>query len=110
MPTFEYLCPSCGRRFDDLASSPPPKTTRCACGKKARVQFSPTNATIVPAWMKAPGSKGSSADATDRNAAYYQSERHRKDMAQAERIAAREERLAGNLQQLEKRLESAAPR
>jgi hypothetical protein len=52
---------------------------------------------IIPAYMRAQGSSGSSESACDRQAVYLQSDQHRKDMAQQERIEARNEAAKSRL-------------
>jgi len=43
VPTYHYVCPSCGHEFDDFQQrmSDGPKTKKCpACGKRSRRQIS----------------------------------------------------------------------
>lgn len=66
---------------------------------------------VIPPYMKAPGSIGSSAAAVDRQAAYLSSQRHIDDMKKEERIAARQEEteksLANTLRDAKPALEKA---
>lgn len=41
---------------------------------------------VIPAYMRAPGSSGSSYDSCERQAEYLKSDAHRKNRAQTERI------------------------
>ena len=56
-------------------------------GRKFRRLF--TAAIVIPNYMKAPGSTGSSADSNDENGAYLKSEAHRQSRLQMERVDAR---------------------
>lgn len=70
-----------------FASAERPASVKCHCGKRARYQFAPTKALIVPFWMRAEGDDSSAA-----NSDYLNSEQHRKDREQDERIAKQAER------------------
>lgn len=39
MPLREYVCPKCGRRFDELFQGEYPKTMKCECGGVAEYKF-----------------------------------------------------------------------
>lgn len=84
MPTYVYECGECGE-FEIEQRITEPALTVCACGEPVRRLICGVGI-IIPAYMKAPGSTGSSSDTCDKQAIYLQSEQHRKDREQAERI------------------------
>jgi len=60
-----------------VARSERGKAQRCGtCGARAKEVFTAPTAIHIPAYMRAPGSSGSTQDACDRNARYLSSEDH----------------------------------
>lgn len=84
MPIYLYECSECGE-FEVEQRIIEDALTRCVCGEPARRLIAPV-AFLIPAYMKAPGSTGSSYDACERQAAYLKSDEHRVSRAQTERI------------------------
>jgi len=62
-------------------------------------------ATYVPPWMRAPGAAGSSSDASDRQARYLTSDKHRDDMKQVERVQEQDLRTKRSIEALASRAE-----
>lgn len=67
-------------------------------------EFSVAVGFYVPPYHRAPGSSGSSSDSCDRQAVYLQSEQHRKDMKQAERIQERDLQAKRSLEDLKTKI------
>lgn len=85
MPTYTFQCCGCQASHEEIVSVEDRDRSRdCPSCKQlltcVRV-FEPTMATIVPAWMSATRS-----GASEKQAEYLKSDKHRKNMEQAERI------------------------
>ena len=108
--TRDYECPQHGRfelpvyRSEDRLPQPCP-----ACDHMSAQVFAPTRYSVVPPWMRAPGSNGSSYDFTERQAEYLKSDKHREIRKQDERMAARAEAIESKTRtELKERLKNAS--
>ena len=87
MPIYPHKCAGCKHEEDFVLSYVAADLGRMCpkCGRQMKRVFTTEVGFYVPPWMRAPGAKGSSANSTDRQAIYLQSDKHRKDMEARER-------------------------
>ena len=106
MPLYPFAC-ECGVRthaFRTVENRDQPEP--CECGREMGREFSVEVGFYVPPYHRAPGSSGSSSDSCDRQAVYLQSDQHRKDMKQAERIQERDLAAKRSLEDLKDRIKA----
>lgn len=97
MPIYVYECPKCGefeleQRITDQA------LTQCGYCDSPVKRIITRVGFVIPAYMRAPGSVGSSAASCDNQARYLASDQHKADRAQSERIYDRTEAAKDDLQ------------
>lgn len=86
MPIFEYECEQ-GHVSSELffAPSTPPEKMKCPeCDSIAKRILSTDVAFVIPAYMRAQGSKGSTEDRSDENIAYMKTDKWRKKRQEIE--------------------------
>ena len=96
--TYHFRC-SAGHEMDLTVAKAAKYKIRCPLCKHTagygnrylRRVFTPNTNVIVPAYMKAPGSIGSTSEAEERDKAFKKSHAHRAQREQDERITARAE-------------------
>lgn len=111
MPIYEFECRQGHVTEREFRIAEAPQSVKCAaCKRRAKRRIPSSIGFSIPAYMRAPGSIGSSANAVDRQSAYLQSDRHRKNKAQEERMARHDERIADGKAQLDKNLADAQAR
>lgn len=108
MPIYRYKCSAHGV-FETLAGMTIQRIPCPVCSKLSKKVFSTDVAVLIPAYMRAAGSVGSSEDQCDKQAAYLKSDRHRQQAAKNEQWVEtqriREEKIANMPKDLEKRIE-----
>jgi putative FmdB family regulatory protein len=88
MPIYSFRCEEHGE-FEELVPYNTEEIDCPTCKVKAGKVFKAEVALHIPAYMRADGSKGSSARSTARQAKYLKSERHKEAMKQAEKYEER---------------------
>lgn len=82
MPNYSFRCAGCEAEFDHscpVDERDLPIKSPCCYSTAAYRVFEPTTAISIPPYMRAPGSKESSAESCDRQAAYLNSDAWRQE-------------------------------
>lgn len=109
MPNYQFKCHACQAERDEIVSIAnrdlPMDCPSCGGKESSSRVFEPTSATIVPDWMSA-----SRSWASDRQAVYLKSEKHRKNRETQERTQEaeyqRSTRIAKNREKLSRTIEA----
>ena len=107
MPIYPHKCAGCKHEEDFVLSYVAADLGRMCpkCGRQMKRVFTPQVGFYIPPYMRAPGASGSSDAAVSKQAAYLQSDQHRKDMKDAEKGQERLRRAKYAKDDLNRRIE-----